>query len=272
MLKLHLIYKNTQESLNRAVTLCYRQHGLKGKEAVSRLSAVNDKVRSNLLYLLKKVAGPLDGVAGHVGASSPQLIRPEARLAPRTRPVVAPRADKRAEDELDCWMVDVERNANMAAKETVLHLWKRLERSGQYRIIPKAVRVLFSIPVSFCQIERYFSVSGEMVSVQRTTCSLSGDTIVMGVFINRNPELVNLLQCEGIPWGQHHFHKPSNLLLDIDPDLYMDVVNPDIIAEFVSSTSVSREFNEEEEKSALGITNAFTRGPNHPGPCCRWEL
>ncbi|KUF85254.1 hypothetical protein AM588_10000875 [Phytophthora nicotianae] len=137
----------------------------------------------------------------------------------------------------------------MAAKETVLDFWKRLEHSGQYRIIPKAVRVLFSIPVSSCQIERDFSVSGAMVSAQRT--SLSGDTIDMGIFINRNPEFVNLLQCEEIPRGQHRFHKPSNLLVGIDPDLYMDDVNPDILAEFVSSTSISREFNEEEEKSAL---------------------
>ncbi|KAG1711096.1 hypothetical protein DVH05_013812 [Phytophthora capsici] len=119
MLKLHPIYKNTQESLNRAVVLCCRQHGLKGKETVNRLNAVNDKIRSNLLSLLKKVAGPLDGVAGHVNASSPQLSRLEARLAPRTRPAVVPRVDKRAEDELDRWLedtVDVERNANMAAK------------------------------------------------------------------------------------------------------------------------------------------------------------
>ncbi|KAG1711095.1 hypothetical protein DVH05_013811 [Phytophthora capsici] len=88
-----------------------------------------------------------------------------------------------------------------------------------------------------------------MVSAQRT--SLSGDTIDVGIFINRNPEFVHLLQCEEIPRGEHRFHKPSNLLFDIDPDLYMDDVNPDILAEFVSSTSISREFNEEEEKSAL---------------------
>ncbi|KAK1944314.1 hypothetical protein P3T76_004226 [Phytophthora citrophthora] len=252
MFKVHPIYKNTQESLNRAVVLCSRQHGLKRKEAVTRMNTVNDKIRSNLLSLLKKIAGPLDGVADNVSTSPPRLSWLEAWFAPRTRPVVTTRVDKRAEDELGRWLddtVDVVRNTNMTSQETVLEFWKRLEHSGQYRIIPKAVRVLFAIPVSSCQIERDFSVSGEMVTVQRT--SLSGDTIDMGIFINRNPEIVNLLQCEEIPQGQHRFHKPSNLLLNIDPDLYIDDVNPDILAEFVSSTSISRELNEEEEKSAL---------------------
>ncbi|POM62759.1 hypothetical protein PHPALM_28041 [Phytophthora palmivora] len=181
MLKLHPIYKDTQESLNRAVVMCCRQHGKPSKEAVDRLKDVTDKPNY----------------------SSASLSRLEARFAPHLAKLVpTSRVDRRSEDELDRWMDDpigVLRNDHMTPMESVLQYWQRLEQSGEYRIIPTAVRVLFSTPTSSYQIEHDFSVSGEMASPQRS--SLAGDSTDMCIFLNRNTEFVNLLQCEEIPRG-----------------------------------------------------------------------
>ncbi|GMF44962.1 unnamed protein product [Phytophthora fragariaefolia] len=243
MLKLHPIYKDTQESLNRAVVMCCRQHGKTGRDAVERLREVNAKIRSNLLSLLKSVAEPLEAAEEQADSSVARLSRLEARFAPRAaRPATTSRVDGRAEDELDRWLEDpigVQLNADMTPKESVLQFWKRREESGEYRLIPKAIRVLFAIPSSSCQLERDFSVSGEMVSGQRT--SLDGDIIDMCIFLNRNPEFVNLLQCEEIPRGQHKLYARPSLAFDIDLDSYLNDLDSDILAEFVSSTTMSSE-------------------------------
>ncbi|GMF34406.1 unnamed protein product [Phytophthora fragariaefolia] len=145
MLKLHPIYKDTQESLNRAVVMCCRQHGKTGRDAVERLREVNAKISSNLLSLLKSVAEPLEAAEEQADSSVARLSRLEARFAPRAdRPATTSRVDRRAEDELDRWLEDpigVQRNADMTPKESVLQFWKRLEGSGECRLIPKAVRV-----------------------------------------------------------------------------------------------------------------------------------
>ncbi|GMF40337.1 unnamed protein product [Phytophthora fragariaefolia] len=89
-----------------------------------------------------------------------------------------------------------------------------------------------------------------MVSPQRT--SLAGDSIDMCIFLNRNPEFVNLLQCEEIPRGQHKLYARSSLEFDIDLDSYLNDLDSDILAEFVSSTTLSSELlDDEEEKSSL---------------------
>lgn len=251
MLKLHPVYKDTQESLNRAVIMCCRQHGKTAREAVDRLRELNDKIRSNLLDLLKRVAGPIEAVDVQPTTSTTGLSRLEARFAPHiSRPPTTSRTDRRAEDELDRWLDDpigILRNEDMTAKESVLQFWQRLETSGEYRIIPKAVRVLYAIPSSSCQIERDFSVSGEMVSPQRT--SLAAENIDMSIFLNRNPDFVNLVQCEEIPQGKHHLYTCPTIDLDLDMDAFFDEINTDILAEFVSSTALSFEEEDMEEKS-----------------------
>nr|KAE8918270.1 hypothetical protein PF009_g31412 [Phytophthora fragariae] len=230
------------------------EHDKTGRHAVERLREVKDKIRSNLLSLLKSVAEPLEAAEKQADSAVTRLSRLEARFAPRTvRPAITSRVDRRAEDELDRWLEDpvgVQRNADMTPKESVLQFWKRLEESGEYRLIPKAVRVLFAIPSSSCQIERDFCVSGEMVSPQRT--SLAGDSIDMCIFLNRNPKFVNLLQCEEIPRGQHKLYARPSLEFDIDLDDYLNDLDSDILAEFVSSTTLSSELlDDEEEKSSL---------------------
>ncbi|GMF34409.1 unnamed protein product [Phytophthora fragariaefolia] len=88
-----------------------------------------------------------------------------------------------------------------------------------------------------------------MVSPQRT--SLAGDNIDMCIFLNRNPEFVNLLQCEKFQ-GQHKLYACPSLEFDIDLDSYLNDLDSDILAEFVSSTTLSSELlDDEEEKSSL---------------------
>ncbi|KAG2876193.1 hypothetical protein PC129_g1748 [Phytophthora cactorum] len=143
------------------------------------------------------------------------------------RPLVTNYRDRRAEEELDRWLedpVDVERDGTGAAKENVLEFWRRLEHQGDYRIIPKAVRVLFAMPSSSCQIERDFGISGNM--------------------------------CEAIPKGEHHLHTPKSFVyaVDEDMDVGLEDMPSDLLTEFVSSTSLGDDWSgwgEEEEKSSL---------------------
>ncbi|KAJ8523823.1 hypothetical protein ON010_g17295 [Phytophthora cinnamomi] len=124
MLKLRPIYKDIQESINRAVVMCCRQHSKTSKEAVERLKDVTNKIRSNLQPLLKPVAGPREGVEEPLISSGVHLSRLEARFVPHVaRPVIASRVDRRAEDELDRWLDDpigVLRNDDMTPNESVL--------------------------------------------------------------------------------------------------------------------------------------------------------
>ncbi|GMF52726.1 unnamed protein product [Phytophthora fragariaefolia] len=190
-MKLHPIYKNTQESLNRVVIMCCRQHGIPGRHAVERLREVDDKIRSTLLSLLKSVVESLEAV-------EEQSYHP----------------------------------------------------AHTQNLISKADRVLIAVPSSSCQLERDFSVSGEMVSPQHT--NLAGDSFDICIFLNRNPGFVNWLQCEETPKGQHNSYARPSLEFGIDIDSYLDDLDSDILAEFVSSTTLSSEFlDDDEEKSSL---------------------
>ncbi|KAE9038133.1 hypothetical protein PR001_g5744 [Phytophthora rubi] len=254
-MKLHPIYKRTELSLDRAVILCCRQHNKKGKESVERKNAVSAKIRHNLLELLKAVIEPADTTEQLSTPSVARVSRLEAAFALRpSRPPMTSSRDRRAEEELDRWLedeVDVERCDDGTPNETVLEFWRRLQHEGEYRIIPKAVKVLFAIPASSCEIERDFGVSGNMVTSQRT--SLADHNVDMCSFLNRNRDFVDLLQCEEIPKGQHHLHTPSSFIFAFDSDLDydMDEMTSDILANFVSSTSLANDLAEEEEKTSL---------------------
>ncbi|GMF35072.1 unnamed protein product [Phytophthora fragariaefolia] len=158
-------------------------------------------------------------------ASRANLNRLEARFVPHAaRPVIPSRVDRRGEVELDRWLDDpigVLRNDDMTPNESVLEFWQRLEQSGEYRLIPKAV----------CR------------------SSLAGENIDMCIFLNRNSEFVNLLQCEEIPRGQHQQYVPPSIGFDLDPYIFMDDIDSSILAEFVSSTNLS-DLEDEEQKSS----------------------
>ncbi|POM68674.1 Hypothetical protein PHPALM_15140 [Phytophthora palmivora] len=149
---------HTAESLSRVVIKGCRQHGKTGRKT----EGGNDKVRENILELLRTV--------------------PELTEVSHGRTVLLnlgqlPLVGRRAENELDRLTedpIDVERNEDVTPKESVLQFWKRHKHSGEYRIILKA---------------RDFSVSGEMVSSQRT--SFAGDTVDLSIFLNS--EHVDLL-------------------------------------------------------------------------------
>ncbi|POM64471.1 Hypothetical protein PHPALM_19991 [Phytophthora palmivora] len=172
ILKVYPIYMHTAESLSRVVIKGCRQHGKTGRKT----EGGNDKVPENILELLRTV--PELTEVSHGRTVFLNVRRIEARFAPRiARPTTTSRADHRAENELDRLTedpIDVERNEDVTPKESVLQFWKRHKHSGEYRIILKA---------------RDFSVSGEMVSSQRT--GFAGDTVDMSIFLNS--ERVDLL-------------------------------------------------------------------------------
>ncbi|ETP52201.1 hypothetical protein F442_02750 [Phytophthora nicotianae P10297] len=170
------MYKRTERSIDRVVISSCRPHGKSGKEAVERKNAVNTKVRSKLLELLAMVIEPVDNTETAPVSSVARLSRVEAECAsrPARLPTVTHR-DRRAEEELDRWLEDpvgVERSSDSTPRESVLDFWQRLEHQGTYRIIPKAVKVLYSIPCSSCGIERDFGVSGNMVPLGSLLSSL----------------------------------------------------------------------------------------------------
>ncbi|KAG7380230.1 hypothetical protein PHYPSEUDO_007616 [Phytophthora pseudosyringae] len=72
-------------------------------------------------------------------------------------------------------------------------------------------------------------------------------------YSRRNRDFVDLLQCEEIPKGQHHLHTPSSSIFafDSDMDYEMDEMTSDILANFVFSTSLLDDLEEEEEKTSL---------------------
>ncbi|GMF15198.1 unnamed protein product [Phytophthora fragariaefolia] len=176
----------------------------------------------------------------------------EEMFAPRNsrpQPHNNNRLQRFLDEELDRWMndpIEPSRNLNNNKPESVVSFWERMEREGNYRLLPKVVKVLFAIPMSSCQIERDFSVSGSMVTTQRT--SLSQHNIDMCSFLN-NRDFIDLLQCEAIPCGQHRQHIPScfTLRLDADPDIYMDMdsIMDDMTTHFVSSATLYEEQKEE---------------------------
>ncbi|KAG3039610.1 hypothetical protein PC119_g2068 [Phytophthora cactorum] len=174
------------------------------------------------------------------------FCRLEAAFATRpNRPLVTNYRNRRAEEELDRWLedpVEVERDGTGPVKENVLECWRRLEHQGDYRIIPKAVRVLFAMPSPSCQIERDFGISGNMVTPQRT--SLADHNVDMCSFLNRNKDFVDLLQCVATPKGDHHLHTSKSFVyaVDEDMDVGLEDIPSDLLAEFMSSTSLRDEW------------------------------
>ncbi|GMF53624.1 unnamed protein product [Phytophthora fragariaefolia] len=172
-LKPYPIFKRTERGLDRAVISLCRQHGKSGKDAVTRKIDVNAKIRCNILYLLKAISEPADISEFEPPSPVVQISLVEAEFAPRSScPPTFSRQDRRAEEELDRWLegpVDIARHADFTPKESILEFWQSLEQQSDHSIIPKAVSVRFATPVSSCQIERDFGVSGQMVTTQRTT-------------------------------------------------------------------------------------------------------
>ncbi|KAE9073973.1 hypothetical protein PF010_g24866 [Phytophthora fragariae] len=167
----------------------------------------------------------------------------------RSAVVTVNQMQRRVDEELDRWKDDpmeVERSVS-GVPESVLSFWRRVEHRKHYLFLPRAVKVLFAIPASSCRIERDFSVSGSMVTSQRT--SLLQHNIDMATFLNRNGEFVDLLQCEAIKRGKHREHTPSCFTypLDLDWDIEDDF-SDEILAGFMSSTSFS--LNEEEKENS----------------------
>jgi hypothetical protein len=111
-----------------------------------------------------------------------------------------------------------------------------MAHSGEYKILPNVARVLFAVPASSAQIERDFSVCGDLISPNRA--SLSQENVDMCAFLNRNKSFVDISQCEAIPVDELHDHVPQyvSYLTDAIPDDYLD----DMIVEmFSASASVS---------------------------------
>ncbi|OWZ10089.1 hypothetical protein PHMEG_00017111 [Phytophthora megakarya] len=223
MLKLHLIYKHPQESLNRTVVLFCRQHGVKGigaRQSPLQLAFAieDDRQATRRRRSTKCIFSPFESVGGTI-FPTPHKHGPLRHFA-----LINTLSDSKTWHQR---RVCSNFGSNLSVLENTA---LSQSRSG----------ALLNANVVLPDGEE-FSVSGDMVSTQRA--SLAGDSVDMCIFLNGNPDFVNSLQCEEIPRGQHRIYKPSNLLFDIDPDLYMDAFNFDKLAEFVTSVSISRELN-----------------------------
>ncbi|GMF46268.1 unnamed protein product [Phytophthora fragariaefolia] len=248
---LYPVFKSPRHNLNAVILKVCQQHGDNGLTACAKREKVHHRIRDQLRALLKRVADPHDMHDPIPSLEPVYYDELEAMFAPRSSRVQTQptnRLHRRLDEEIDRWMndpIEPVRSSNNKP-ESVLSFWERVDRQGDYRLLPKAVKVLFAIPVSSCQIERDFSVSGSMVTAQRT--SLSQHNIDMCSFLNRNHEFIDLLQCEPIPRGQHSQHTPScfSFPLDADPDIYMDLesIMDDMLANFVSSASLYEEHKE----------------------------
>ncbi|KAL3674984.1 hypothetical protein V7S43_000909 [Phytophthora oleae] len=138
---------------------------------------------------------------------------------------------RRVDEELDRWKDDpatVKRTNGVP--ESVLSFWAKVEHDRSYTLLPKAAKFLYAIPISSCQIERDFGVSGQKVTTQHT--SLSDHNNDMCSFLNRNREYVDLLQREKIPSGGHSKHTPSCFSDPLDVDLNLDLFADGMLATF----------------------------------------
>lgn len=150
--------------------------------------------------------------------------------------------ENRVEEELQRWMADESQlqRTEDGSKESVLSFWRRQAISSNYQILPKVVRILFSVPASSAQIERDFGISGSMVSPQRT--SLSPQNIDMSCFLSRNSEFVDVTQCHRLKAEEVEANKPSHVTVGFDEDENGD-------QEFTSSflASISNDAFDDEE-------------------------
>lgn len=100
-------------------------------------------------------------------------------------------------------------------KEIVLACWRRMEAQRSYRILSNEARVLFPTLALSARIERDFSVSGAMVTAQRTC--LSSAKIDMFSFLNRNRDFVNNSQSDQIPRNQLKLYVPNSMTFALRP-------------------------------------------------------
>ncbi|GMF53561.1 unnamed protein product [Phytophthora fragariaefolia] len=251
--KLYPVFKSPWHNLNAVILNVCQSHGDSDRVACEKRDQVHQRIRDQLRILIERVSEPR-GMRDTMPSSTPVYYNElEEMFAPRnSRP--QPHNNKRlqrfVDEELDRWMndpIEPSRNLNNNKPESVLSFWGRMEREGNYRLLPKVVKELFAIPMSSCQIERDFSVSGSMITTQRT--SLSQHNIDMCSFLYGNRDFIDLLQCEAIPRGQHRQHIPScfTLPLDADPDIYMDMdsIMDDMMTNFVSSATLYEDQKEE---------------------------
>lgn len=80
----------------------------------------------------------------------------------------------------------------MGANEIVLDFWKRMEHHGAYSILPRLAKILYDLPSSSAQVERDFSVCGDMATSHRA--SLPKEKLYMCAFLNRDEEFVDIAQ------------------------------------------------------------------------------
>ncbi|KAJ8575258.1 hypothetical protein ON010_g3961 [Phytophthora cinnamomi] len=125
----------------------------------------------------------------------------------------------------------------MRANENVLDFWKRMDHSGAYIILPKVAKVLFALPSSSAQIERDFSVCGDMVTSHRS--SISKENVDMCAFLNRNEEFVDIAQCEAIPDAELDDHIPQCVCYDMEATPHD--VEDEMLLDLFSQTSVEEE-------------------------------
>lgn len=219
-MRLHPTFKDPGPSLNATIRLTGRQTGrLDGKSANDNVKKVSDIIDGKLFDLMKLWAElPVNSNNDDEALIAQYSDDLTARFAPRVHASSAQnRVRSRIEEELSRWSIDTSQLRRVAGvKENVLAFWKRMEATGEYRILPKVVRVLFAVPASSAQIERDFSVSGAMVTSQRT--SLSRQMIDMCSFVSRNREFVDISQCEAIPTGEHAEYRPRAVILSMDGD------------------------------------------------------
>jgi hypothetical protein len=159
--KLHPIFKSPRLNLNTVILLVCKQQGFGAREACDKRDKVHERIRDQLRALLNTVADPSDAVEAPAPPPSPvpYYSELEAMFAPpprRSAVVTVNQLQRRVDEELDRWKDDsmeIERSES-GAPESVLSFWQRVEHRKHYIFLPRAVKVLFAIPASSCQIQR----------------------------------------------------------------------------------------------------------------------
>ncbi|KAG1685332.1 hypothetical protein DVH05_024793 [Phytophthora capsici] len=206
--RLHPEFKNPEKSLNAVVKLLYKEQEMSDDATTVFVNSVNEAVKTRLRALMGKLVVPAgSSMVRHqqsIDADSVPISGIRARFGSRATQRPLPIQPDRVSQELRNWEID---QTEMRANESVLDFWMRMEHSSDYNILPRVVKVLFALPSSSAQIERDFSVCGEMVTSQRA--SLSNENVDMCAFLNRNEEFVDIAQCESIPDDELDGHIPQ---------------------------------------------------------------
>ncbi|KAG1690564.1 hypothetical protein DVH05_028067 [Phytophthora capsici] len=174
------------------------------------VSSVNEAVKTRLRVLMGKLVVPAgSNMVRHqqsIDADSAPISGIRARFGSRATQHPLHIQPDRVSQELRNWEID---QTEMRANESVLDFWMRMEHNGDYNILPRVVKVLFALPSSSTQIERDFSVCGEMVTSQRASLSNENVDMCAFFFLNRNEAFVDIAQCESIPDDELESHIPQ---------------------------------------------------------------